>query len=130
MKTIKVVGAVITYERGEILCALRSPKMSSPNVWEFPGGKIEKGESPEEALIREIQEELGCAIKVYEQIEDSKFAKEKFIINLLTYKAEIVQGEPRAKEHQELKWVTKQELSRLDWAPADLPTVKKIVDNW
>lgn len=58
MKKITVVAAVIENERNEILCALRSPKMSSPNLWEFPGGKIEEGEKPKEALIREIKEEF------------------------------------------------------------------------
>lgn len=69
-KTVKVVGAVTSNENGDILCALRSPEMSLPNLWEFPGGKIEEGEQPEDSLIREIEEELGCMIEVQERIED------------------------------------------------------------
>ncbi|PIB68840.1 NUDIX domain-containing protein, partial [Pseudomonas sp. 2822-17] len=69
-KQVKVVGAVIENDRNEILAALRSPTMSLPNLWEFPGGKIEEGESPTEALIREIKEELDCTIEVNELIED------------------------------------------------------------
>ena len=63
-KTVKVVGAIIINECDEVLCALRSPKMSLPNYWEFPGGKIEPGESREEALKREIYEEFHAEIKV------------------------------------------------------------------
>lgn len=78
-KKVHVVGAVIENEQGEYLCALRSPGMSLPNYWEFPGGKIEKGETKEEALIREIQEELGCTIEVYEQVEDTTYEYEQVI---------------------------------------------------
>ena len=64
-KFVKVVGAVIENDKGEILCALRSPSMTLPNLWEFPGGKIEEGEQPEQTLAREIQEELECQIEVH-----------------------------------------------------------------
>lgn len=66
-KKVSVVGAVIFNEQNEILCALRSPTMLLPNYWEFPGGKIDEGEAPEEALLREIKEELGCFITVGEK---------------------------------------------------------------
>lgn len=66
-KTVRVVGAVIMNEKDEVLCALRSPDMLLPNLWEFPGGKIEEGEAPEETLVREIKEELGCTIQVQEK---------------------------------------------------------------
>jgi 8-oxo-dGTP diphosphatase len=126
-KTVRVVGAVIYNEQDEILCALRSPKMSLPNLWEFPGGKTEEGENPEEALVREIQEELGCSIKVYEKIEEVYHEYPSVIVNLLTYKAKIVEGEPKAKEHTELRWMPLQELHSLEWAPADIPTVEVLL---
>jgi 8-oxo-dGTP diphosphatase len=128
-KTVRVVGAVIYNEQNEILCALRSPEMSLPNLWEFPGGKIEEGENPEETLVREIQEELGCTIEVYEKIEEVYHEYPNVIVNLLTYKAKIVEGEPKAKEHAELKWVPLQDLNSLEWAPADIPTVEALLAN-
>ncbi|RAK22062.1 8-oxo-dGTP diphosphatase [Anoxybacillus vitaminiphilus] len=126
-KTVRVVGAVIYNEENAILCALRSPEMSLPNLWEFPGGKIEKDERPEETLVREIQEELGCTIEVYEKIEEVHHEYPNVIVNLLTYKAKIVEGEPKAKEHAELKWVPLQDLNSLEWAPADIPTVEALL---
>ncbi|HWO97749.1 MAG TPA: (deoxy)nucleoside triphosphate pyrophosphohydrolase [Bacillus sp. (in: firmicutes)] len=128
-KTVKVVGAVSFNDKEEILCALRSPEMSLPNLWEFPGGKIEEGEKPEESLIREIQEELGCTVEVHELIEDVVHEYPNVIVNLLTYKTKIVEGVPTAKEHAELKWVPLQELRSLEWAPADIPTIDKLLAN-
>ncbi|WP_342470506.1 8-oxo-dGTP diphosphatase MutT [Ureibacillus sp. FSL K6-3587] len=126
-KTVRVVGAVIMNEKDEVLCALRSPDMLLPNLWEFPGGKIEEGEAPEETLVREIKEELGCTIQVQEKIEEVHHEYPSVIVNLLTYKAEIINGEPKAKEHAELKWAPLQELHTLEWAPADVPTVDALL---
>ncbi|KZZ83045.1 MULTISPECIES: (deoxy)nucleoside triphosphate pyrophosphohydrolase [Bacillaceae] len=122
-KTVKVVGAVIHNDQNQILCALRSPEMSLPDYWEFPGGKIEDGESPEESLVREIEEELGCRIHVKEKIVDVLHEYDKVIVNLLTYHASIVSGNPEAKEHAELRWTAVEALNELEWAPADIPTV-------
>ncbi|MEH0154174.1 (deoxy)nucleoside triphosphate pyrophosphohydrolase [Limibacter armeniacum] len=126
-KTVQVVGAVIRNEKGEILCALRSPKMSLPNLWEFPGGKIEKGESPEQSLIREIREELGCSIEVFDQVEDTIYEYEKVIVNLKTYWAKVTEGVPKPLEHQVLIWLPVTSLKSLVWAPADIPAVQKII---
>ncbi|MDD0821013.1 (deoxy)nucleoside triphosphate pyrophosphohydrolase [Bacillus cereus] len=122
-KRVSVVGAVIFNERNEVLCALRSPKMSLPNYWEFPGGKINEGEMPQEALIREIKEELGCLISVGEKIEEVDHEYENIIVHLATYKAYIESGIPKALEHADLKWVQIKKLLELKWAPADIPTV-------
>lgn len=123
-KKVSVVGAVIFNEKNEVLCALRSPKMSLPNYWEFPGGKINEGEMPQEALIREIKEELGCLITVGEKIEEMEHEYENIIVHLATYKAHIKSGIPKALEHAELKWVQSEKLLELKWALADIPTVK------
>jgi 8-oxo-dGTP diphosphatase len=128
-RTIRVVGAVAANDQGEILCALRSLNMSFPNLWEFPGGKIEEGETPEESLVREIQEELGCIVEVYEQIEDVVHEHPNIIVNLLTYQTKIVEGTPKAKEHAELKWVPLEELKTLEWVPADVPTVERLLSS-
>ncbi|PHG27295.1 8-oxo-dGTP diphosphatase MutT [Bacillus toyonensis] len=123
-KKVSVVGAVIFNERNEILCALRSPTMSLPNYWEFPGGKINEGEMPQEALVREIKEELGCLITVGEKIEEVDHEYENIIVHLATYKAHIKSGIPKALEHADLKWVQAKNLLELVWAPADIPTVR------
>ncbi|AJG91371.1 (deoxy)nucleoside triphosphate pyrophosphohydrolase (plasmid) [Bacillus tropicus] len=122
-KRVSVVGAVIFNERNDVLCALRSPKMSLSNYWEFPGGKINEGEMPQEALIREIKEELGCLISVGEKIEEVDHEYENIIVHLATYKAYIESGIPKALEHADLKWVQIKKLLELKWAPADIPTV-------
>ncbi|MDV6379134.1 (deoxy)nucleoside triphosphate pyrophosphohydrolase [Sporosarcina sp. GW1-11] len=125
-KSVHVVGAVIENDEGEILSALRSPTMTLPNYWEFPGGKIEQGETPEEALQREIQEELECVIQVREAVEDTTYEYEKVIVRLETFMAKIVEGTPIATEHAELRWIPREQLAGLDWAPADIPAIEKL----
>jgi 8-oxo-dGTP diphosphatase len=128
MKKVDVVGAVIVNEKDEILCALRSQQMSLPGFWEFPGGKIEAGETPEDALKREIEEELGVKIEVGEQIADVTHEYPNVIVRLITYYATIVEKDAvlRATEHEKLEWLRREELKTLEWAPADIPTVEKI----
>ncbi|HDR7450287.1 (deoxy)nucleoside triphosphate pyrophosphohydrolase [Bacillus cereus] len=123
-KKISVVGAVILNNDNHVLCALRSPKMSLPNYWEFPGGKINKGEHPRDALVREIKEELDCFIAVEEQLKAVEHEYENIIVHLVTYKARIKSGIPKALEHSELRWVSIDHLKKLNWAPADIPTVE------
>ncbi|PIC57247.1 8-oxo-dGTP diphosphatase MutT [Sporosarcina sp. P12(2017)] len=128
-KNVHVVGAVIENEKGEVLAALRSPMMTLPNYWEFPGGKIETGETHQEALRREIQEELGCTITVGEAVEDTTYEYEKVIVRLETFMAKIVKGKPVVTEHAELRWIAKDRLHTLEWAPADLPAIEKLKDQ-
>ncbi|WP_129731291.1 MULTISPECIES: (deoxy)nucleoside triphosphate pyrophosphohydrolase [Bacillaceae] len=128
-KTVQVVGAVIFNETDDILCALRSPEMDLPNLWEFPGGKVEEGEQPEDTLSREIQEELGCAIEIFERYADIIHEYPNVIVNLITYKAKIIEGTATAKEHAELRWVPAKELLHLEWAPADIPTVQLLTGD-
>ena len=123
-KYIKVVGAIIKNENNEVLCALRSETMSIPNMWEFPGGKIEANESIQEAIIREIREELNCEIKAYDIQCDYTHEYEAFIVNLITVNCSIVTGTPKASEHAQLRWVKPTDLHLLNWAPADIKAVK------
>jgi len=122
-KTVKVVGAIILNEADEVLCALRSPDMSLPNYWEFPGGKVEENESFEEAIIREIKEELNCLIETNQIFHEYTHEYEHIFVNLITVLCRLVDGTPTASEHAELKWINKKNLTGLQWAPADIPTV-------
>jgi len=129
-KQIKVVAAIIENDQDEILCALRAPEMSMGNLWEIPGGKVEKNEDPYSALVREISEELGCKIETSDEIfNDNTHEYESFIINLLSIKAKIVDGTPTAKEHSKLIWLKRENLSSLKWAPADIPVVKQLMEE-
>ncbi|MFB9326979.1 (deoxy)nucleoside triphosphate pyrophosphohydrolase [Paenibacillus aurantiacus] len=127
MKTIDVVGAVIVDELDRVLCAKRSARMSMPFLWEFPGGKIEEHEEPEVALIREIKEELNCQVEVGEQIADNIYSYPAINVRLITFFATVKEGQPTATEHEELRWVPRKELAKLDWAPADIPTVQALI---
>jgi len=127
-KTVHVVGAIIENDNKKILCALRGPEMTLPNYWEFPGGKIEQGESKEEALKREIQEEFGCVIEVFDHVEDTTYEYEKVIVRLETFMAKISSGIPELTEHAEIKWISREELPSLNWAPADIPAIEKLTN--
>ncbi|OCT16862.1 DNA mismatch repair protein MutT [Paenibacillus pectinilyticus] len=126
MKKVDVVGAVIYNEKNEVLCALRSQQMSLPGYWEFPGGKIEANETPQESLAREIKEELDCTIEVGELVVDATHEYPNVIVRLITYKAKIIDGVAIASEHEKLVWLPVNQLNELEWAPADLPTLAAI----
>jgi 8-oxo-dGTP diphosphatase len=126
LKKVDVVGAVIINDNNEVLCALRSRKMSLPGFWEFPGGKIESGEDPKDALTREIKEELHCHISVGELIEDFTHEYPTIIVRLMTYYAKILEGNPIPHEHERLIWLPIDQLHTLIWAPADIPTIHKL----
>lgn len=128
-KLIHVVGAIIENDQNEIFCALRSPVMSLPNLWEFPGGKIEAEETPEQALQREIAEEFDCIIEVGQKVEDTTYEYDKFIVRLETYKAKLLGGIPIAAEHADTRWVTRENLHTLTFAAADIPAVEKIANE-
>lgn len=128
-KLIEVVAAVIQNENNEILCALRSPNMSLPNMWEFPGGKVEKNENIYEAIEREIKEELKCLVKATEIIGKNTHEYENIIVNLTAIKCTLIKDQPIATEHSKLIYLKKENLKSLLWAPADIPLVDKVMNS-
>lgn len=128
-KEINVVAAIIENEHNEILCALRSPEMSIPNMWEFPGGKVEKDEDIFSALKREIQEELDCTIDISNQFISNTHEYETFIIHLKSIKCKIIHGTPKTSEHSSLIWLKRENLPSLVWAPADVPIVEELMNE-
>lgn len=125
MQEIHVVGAAIR-KGNKILVAQRSAHMNSPLKWEFVGGKVEQGETHQQALEREVNEELGVKIKVHGHIAAGQSdVKDKRII-LHVYEAELLDGEPVAREHSQLQWVETGQLRMLDWAEADIPAVETL----
>jgi 8-oxo-dGTP diphosphatase len=124
-KQIEVVAAVIVRD-GLVLCAKRGPDGKLPGMWEFPGGKVEAGESPRDALTREIDEELRCAVSVGDQIEHTIHEYDFAVVSLTTFYCELLNGLPRLTEHSEVRWSSPSELTDLGWAPADVPAVTRI----
>src|SRR5690606_33833695 len=102
-KQINVVGAVIV-EDGRVLCVQRGPDGSLPGMWEFPGGKVEPGESPEDALAREIREELECDIAIGEKVPTTSHEYGFGVVNLTTHYCRLLGGTPRLVEHADLVW--------------------------
>lgn len=125
-RQIDVVGAVLTRDT-TVLAAQRGPSMALAGHWEFPGGKIEPGESPQEALVRELREELLCDIVVGEHVETTSHEYDFGVVTLTTFFATLESGEPRATEHSELRWIPVQDLPGVEWAPADVPAVEHVI---
>ena len=129
MKTIRVVAAVIkvTNEKGDpMIFATQRGYGDFKGGWEFPGGKIEEGETPKEALVREIKEELETKIAVGELIDTIEYDYPTFHLSMDCFWAEIVSGNLVLKEHEAAKWLTRDELDSVEWLPADVTLVEKV----
>ena len=129
MKTIRVVAAVIKSinENGEpIIFATQRGYGDYKGWWEFPGGKIEPGETPQGALKREIMEELNTEISVGELIDTVEYDYPTFHLSMDCFWCEIVKGNLVLKEHEAAKWLTKESIDKVDWLPADFSLIDKI----
>ena len=124
MKTIRVVAAVILSE-GKIFATQRGYG-DFKGGWEFPGGKIEDGETPEVALKREISEELETKIRVGELIDTIEYDYPNFHLSMDCFWCEIVSGKLVLKEHKAAKWLDKENLYSVEWLPADVSLIEKI----
>ena len=128
MKTIKVVAAIITkIEDGEVLVfATQRGYGDFKDGWEFPGGKVEAGESPKEALEREIREELEIQISIDKHIHTVEYDYPAFHLSMDCYICHIEKGSPVLMEHEAAKWLNMKNINSVNWLPADIEVVDKL----
>ena len=124
MKVVRVVAAVI--RREDRIFATAKGYGEFKGQWEFPGGKIETGESPKQALAREIREELDVEIQVGDLIETIEYDYPTFHLSMDCFWAEIISGEIVLKEAEKAKWLTKETIDSVNWLPADITLVNKL----
>lgn len=128
MKTVRVVAAVIcdSIDNPTKVFATQRGYGDYKDGWEFPGGKVEVGETPEQALMREINEELDTEIKVGEYIDTIEYDYPAFHLSMRCYWCEVVSGELELKEAEAAKWLTKDTIDSVDWLPADITIIEEI----
>ncbi len=125
MKTVNVVAAIITDAGGRIFATQRGYG-EWKDWWEFPGGKIEDGEGPEEALLREIQEELGTEISVGQELCKVEYDYPKFHLSMHCYLCSLAGKEIKLLEHEDARWLRKEELDSVNWLPADVEVIQML----
>jgi 8-oxo-dGTP diphosphatase len=123
---VDVVCGVIEDGAGRYLVCRRPPGKHLGGLWEFPGGKVEDGEAPQEALARELAEELGVRVTVGEALKPVVWSYDRGRIRLLPFFCRITQGEPRPLEHDQLHWCELGGFNILAWAPADVPVLDEL----
>lgn len=124
METVNVVSAII--HDGDYMFVAQRGNGKCKGYWEFPGGKIEANETDEEALVREIQEELDITINVENFVENIVFPIPTRILNIRFYNASIKEGSIKLLEHSDSKWITKDSLDSVDWLPSDIQLINKL----
>ena len=124
MKTVRVVAAIII-ENGKVFATQRGYGVFKDG-WEFPGGKIEPGETPEEAIVREIKEELDTEVEVIELLDTVEYDYPNFHLSMGCFICKIKSGDLVLKEHEAAKWLTKDTLGSVEWLPADMGLVREI----
>lgn len=126
--TIVVTAGVVSLD-GKILAARRKAGSHLAGLWEFPGGKLEGNESPQECLVREFEEELGVRVRPGRVLEVIHHRYSDRAVLLLFYGCELLEGEPQPLGCEELRWLEPHQLPTLNWAPADLPFVRRLAGN-
>lgn len=127
MKTLNVVAAII--KKDNMILATKRGYGEFIDMWEFPGGKIEQGESKKDALVREIREELDCTISVEKFALDLEYQYPTFYLKMSCFEAVIEKGTPRLLEHNDARWLSKNELDSVEWIPADIEIVEYLKDT-
>ena len=121
-----VTAAILRNKLGEILICQRPEHKSCPLLWEFPGGKLEVGETLQECLKRECQEELNIEIEVWEEVGTTYYDYPTFSVEIHFFDATIIKGEPIASEHQQILFVSPSQLDEFEFCPADVEIVQKL----
>lgn len=124
MKTVRVVAAIII-ENGKVFATQRGYG-EFKDGWKFPGGKIEQGETPEEAVVREIKEELDTEVKAIELLDTVEYDYPKFHLSMDCFICKILSGDLVLKEHEAAKWLTRETLDSVEWLPADQGLIAQI----
>ena len=132
MKQITTVAGVIRNEKGEVLCTLRDQgKYEYVSLkWEFPGGKVEEGETQQQTLTRELQEELEIEVKIGNFFYQVEHDYPDFHLSMAVYECELVSSELKMNVHKGIKWLAPSEMMTLDWAAADIPVAEKVYKNY
>ena len=128
MKTVKVAAAVIIHENK--IFATQRGYGEFKDGWEFPGGKIEAGETPQQALVREIREELDTEIEVGELVDTVEYDYPGFHLSMDCFLCRVKSGDLVLKEHEAARWLTREKLNSVDWLPADEGLIEKLSMNW
>lgn len=128
MKHLHVACAIIEHA-GRVLCTQRSKAMSMPLKWEFPGGKIDAGESAEDCLRRELVEELGVKINIRNALPPHTHHYETFSVTLYPFVCSIVSGDITLHEHSAMLWLPPDKMFEPDWAEADLPVIEEYIGS-
>jgi len=128
--TVHVVAALIRDSSGKFLICQRPAHKARALLWEFVGGKVEKGESPTDALIRECHEELAVTVAPTEVFADLVHEYEDITVHLTLFLATIAQGTPQKLEHNDIQWVTAKQMQTYDFCPADYTILQKIAKQF
>ena len=126
---VEVVSALI-WQGDKFMICQRPVHKARGLLWEFVGGKVEQGETKEQALIRECQEELAVTLSVGDVFMDVVHEYPDLTVHLMLFNATMVEGEPQKLEHNDIKWITPSEISNYEFCPADEEILKKIIETY